>query len=108
MEYGLMKSLKIYSGGLGILAGDYMKQASDSNANMVGIGLLYRYGYFAQEITVSGEQRADYIPQKFSQLPLNPVFNENGEWVKVSIAFPGRSVYAKAWRVNVGIIFLAV
>ena len=102
MEYGLMKSLKIYSGGLGILAGDYMKQASDSNANMVGIGLLYRYGYFAQEITVSGEQRAEYIPQKFSQLPLDPVRNENGDWVMVSIAFPGRSVYAKAWRVNVG------
>ena len=102
MEYGLMKSLKIYSGGLGILAGDYMKQASDSNANMVGIGLLYRYGYFAQEITVSGEQRAEYIPQKFSQLPLQPVLNDKGEWVKVSIAFPGRSVYAKAWRVNVG------
>jgi phosphorylase/glycogen(starch) synthase len=106
MEYGLMKSLKIYSGGLGILAGDYMKQASDSNANMVGIGLLYRYGYFAQEITVSGEQRAEYIPQKFSQLPLHPVFNDKGEWVKVSIAFPGRSVYAKAWRVNVGRIGL--
>ena len=102
MEYGLMKSLKIYSGGLGILAGDYMKQASDSNANMVGIGLLYRYGYFAQEITVSGEQRAEYIPQKFSQLPLQPVLNDKGEWVTVSIAFPGRSVYAKAWRVNVG------
>ena len=102
MEYGLMKSLKIYSGGLGILAGDYMKQASDSNANMVGIGLLYRYGYFAQEITVSGEQRAEYIPQKFSQLPLQPVFNDKGEWIKVSIAFPGRSVHAKAWRVNVG------
>ncbi len=102
MEYGLMKSLKIYSGGLGILAGDYMKQASDSNANMVGIGLLYRYGYFAQEITVSGEQRAEYIPQKFSQLPLLPVFNDKGEWITVSIAFPGRSVYAKAWRVNVG------
>ena len=102
MEYGLMKSLKIYSGGLGILAGDYMKQASDSNANMVGIGLLYRYGYFAQEISVSGEQRAEYIPQKFSQLPLIPVLNETGEWVKVSIAFPGRSVFAKAWRVNVG------
>ena len=102
MEYGLMKSLKIYSGGLGILAGDYMKQASDSNANMVGIGLLYRYGYFAQEISVSGEQRAEYIPQKFSQLPLQPVFNDRGEWIKVSIAFPGRSVFAKAWRVNVG------
>ena len=106
MEYGLMKSLKIYSGGLGILAGDYMKQASDSNANMVGIGLLYRYGYFAQEITVSGEQRAEYIPQKFSQLPLQPVFNDKGEWVTVSIAFPGRSVFAKAWRVNVGRIGL--
>ena len=102
MEYGLMKSLKIYSGGLGILAGDYMKQASDSNANMVGIGLLYRYGYFAQEITVSGEQRAEYVPQKFSQLPLQPVFNDKGEWITVSIAFPGRSVHAKAWRVNVG------
>ena len=63
MEYGLMKSLKIYSGGLGILAGDYMKQASDSNANMVGVGLLYRYGYFAQEISVSGEQRAEYVLQ---------------------------------------------
>ena len=106
MEYGLMKCLKIYSGGLGILAGDYMKQASDSNANMVGIGLLYRYGYFAQEITVSGEQRADYTPQKFSQLPIEPVRNSEGEWVKVSIAFPGRSVFAKAWRVNVGRIGL--
>lgn len=102
MEYGLMKSLKIYSGGLGILAGDYLKQASDSNVNMVGIGLLYRYGYFAQEIAVSGEQRADYVPQKFSQLPLDPVRDENGEWVKISIAFPGRSVCAKVWRVNVG------
>ena len=106
MEYGLMKSLKIYSGGLGILAGDYMKQASDSNANMVGIGLLYRYGYFAQEISVSGEQRAEYIPQKFSQLPLQPVFNDKGEWILVSIAFPGRSVYAKAWRVDVGRVAL--
>lgn len=102
MEYGLMKSLKIYSGGLGILAGDYMKQASDSNANMLGIGLLYRYGYFAQEISGSGEQRAQYIPQKFSLLPLEPVRNADGDWVKISIAFPGRSVYAKAWRVNVG------
>ena len=92
---------KVYD-HLGILAGDYMKQASDSNANMVGIGLLYRYGYFAQEITVSGEQRAEYIPQKFSQLPLQPVLNDKGEWVRVSIAFPGRSVFAKAWRVNVG------
>ena len=102
MEYGLMKCLKIYSGGLGILAGDYMKQASDSNANMVGIGLLYRHGYFAQEITVSGEQRAEYIPQRFSQLPIIPVRDAKGDWIKVSIGFPGRMVYAKVWRVNVG------
>jgi phosphorylase/glycogen(starch) synthase len=106
MEYGLMKCLKIYSGGLGILAGDYMKQASDSNANMVGIGLLYRHGYFSQEITVSGEQHAEYISQKFSQLPITPVRDKHGDWVKVSIAFPGRSVYAKVWRVNVGRIGL--
>ncbi len=106
MEYGLMKSLKIYSGGLGILAGDYMKQASDSNANMVGIGLLYRHGYFTQEITVSGEQRAEYIPQKFSQLPLDPVRDADGNWITVSIAFPGRTVKAKAWRVNVGRVSL--
>ncbi len=106
MEYGLMKSLKIYSGGLGILAGDYLKQASDSNVNMVGVGLLYRYGYFGQDISVAGEQREAYIPQKFSQLPLDPVRDENGNWVKISIAFPGRSVYAKAWRVNVGRISL--
>ncbi len=106
MEYGLMKSLKIYSGGLGILAGDYMKQASDSNSNMVGIGLLYRYGYFAQEITVSGEQRAEYVPQKFSQLPLDPVRREDGSWVTVTIAFPGRNVSAKVWRVNVGRVSL--
>jgi alpha-glucan phosphorylases len=106
MEYGLTKSLKIYSGGLGILAGDYLKQASDSNVNMVGIGLLYRYGYFTQEISVYGEQIADYIAQKFSQLPLNPVRDENGNWVKVSIAFPGRTVYAKVWCVNVGRVSL--
>ena len=102
MEYGLQKSLKIYSGGLGILAGDYLKQASDSNVNMVGIGLLYRYGYFNQSMSVSGEQLSEYVPQKFSQLPLDPVRDTNGDWVTVSIAFPGRSVYAKAWRVNVG------
>lgn len=106
MEYGLMKSLKIYSGGLGILAGDYMKQASDSNVNMLGVGLLYRYGYFAQEISGAGEQIAQYIPQKFSLLPLEPVRNAEGDWVKISIAFPGRSVYAKAWRVNVGRVSL--
>ncbi|MDR0969358.1 MAG: alpha-glucan family phosphorylase [Lentimicrobiaceae bacterium] len=102
MEFGLMKSLKIYSGGLGILAGDYLKQASDSNANLFGVGLLYRYGYFKQDISVSGDQLAEYIPQKFSLLPLEPVRDENGEWITICIAFPGRNIVAKAWKVAVG------
>ncbi len=106
MEYGLLKSLKIYSGGLGILAGDYLKQASDSNANLLAIGLLYRYGYFNQELSVWGDQLSQYLPQKFSMLPLEPVRDEEGNWVTISIAFPGRSVYAKAWKVNVGRISL--
>ncbi|MDO5341229.1 MAG: alpha-glucan family phosphorylase [Bacteroidia bacterium] len=106
MEYGLLKSLKIYSGGLGILAGDYLKQASDSNANMFAIGLLYRYGYFNQELSVWGDQLSQYLPQKFSNLPIDPVRDEDGNWVTVSIAFPGRSVYAKAWKVSVGRIDL--
>ncbi|MDD4372731.1 MAG: alpha-glucan family phosphorylase [Bacteroidales bacterium] len=102
MEYGLHKSLKIYSGGLGILAGDYLKEASDSGASMLGIGLLYRYGYFTQDISLFGDQLAQYIPQKFTHLPLEPVRDEKGNWVTISIAFPGRNVVAKAWKVNVG------
>jgi len=102
MEYGLHVSLKIYSGGLGILAGDYLKQASDSNKNLVGVGLLYRQGYFKQTMSLTGDQIAEYKPQKFTQLPLIPVRDENGEWMKVKIALPGRNVTAKAWQVNVG------
>jgi len=106
MEYGLHKSLKIYSGGLGVLAGDYLKQASDSGVNLFGVGLLYRYGYFTQEISVHGDQLAQYVPQKFTHLPLEPVRNERGDWVTVSLAMPGRTVVAKAWKVNVGRIAL--
>ncbi len=106
MEYGLQKSLKIYSGGLGILAGDYLKQASDSNANLLAIGLLYRYGYFNQELSVWGEQLSQYLPQKFSTLPIEPVRDDEGNWVTISIAFPGRNVIAKVWKVNVGRISL--
>ncbi|MBS4057637.1 MAG: alpha-glucan family phosphorylase [Bacteroidales bacterium] len=106
MEYGLHKSLKIYSGGLGILAGDYLKQASDSAVNLVGIGLLYRYGYFTQDISLFGDQLAQYIPQKFTHLPLEPVRDEKGDWVTVSLALPGRTLVAKAWKVSVGRIAL--
>ena len=102
MEYGLHDSLKIFSGGLGMLAGDYMKEASDSNVNMIGIGLLYRYGYFTQQISNSGDQLDSYQPQIFSHLPIIPVIDAVGNWSKITIAFPGRTVYAKIWRVEVG------
>ena len=102
MEYGLHNSLKIYSGGLGILAGDYLKQASDSNKNLIAVGLLYRYGYFKQSMSIFGDQQAEYTAQKFTQLPILPVRHANGEWVIVQLAFPGRNVSAKVWQVNVG------
>lgn len=102
MEYGLHENIKTYSGGLGILAGDYLKQASDSNLNIVGIGLLYRYGYFTQEISSTGEQLSKYVPQKYNHLPLKPVTNENGELIKINIALPGRNLTAKVWRIDVG------
>lgn len=106
MEYGINDTLKIYSGGLGILAGDYLKQASDSCKNIVGIGLLYRYGYFTQSLSVNGEQIALYPPQKFSHMPVLPVRDEKGEWMTISIAFPGRTVYAKIWEVKIGRVSL--
>ncbi len=106
MEYGLHTSLKIYSGGLGILAGDYLKQASDSNKNLFGIGLLYRYGYFKQLLSHSGEQIAEYSPQHFTQLPIIPLREKNGDWISVRIALPGRTITAKAWQVNIGRIKL--
>jgi len=102
MEYGIDDSLKIFSGGLGILAGDYLKQASDSNINMIGIGLLYRFGYFKQQLSVNGDQIDVYNPQKFSQLSVQPVRLANGEWAVVSIALPGRNMKAKVWLVQVG------
>jgi len=102
MEYGLHDTIKIFSGGLGMLAGDYLKEASDSNVNIIGIGLLYRYGYFRQNLSIFGDQIAVYTPQKFTHLPLIPIRDENGDWQKVTFALPGRNLYAKLWRVDVG------
>ena len=102
MEFGLHNSLKIYSGGLGILAGDYLKEASDSNVNMVGISLLYRYGYFKQAITINGDQMALSEPQHFSKTPTIPLRDENGNWKTISIVLPGRTLNARIWKVNVG------
>lgn len=106
MEYGLNDNIKIFSGGLGILAGDYLKEASDTNTDIVGIGLLYRYGYFKQKITINGEQHAEYIPQNFDKMPILPVRDEQGAQLKIMVHLPGRNVYAKIWEVKIGRISL--
>jgi alpha-glucan phosphorylase-like protein len=106
MEYGLHISLRLYSGGLGVLAGDYLKEASDDNSNMVAVGLLYRYGYFEQAISLHGDQINNFPPQKFTKLPIQPVRDEQGEWVKISVGLKGRMVYAKVWELKVGRISL--
>ena len=102
MEYGLDTSLKIYSGGLGILAGDYIKETSDMNTNLVAVGLLYRYGYFNQKLTSQGEQVAEDVAQDFMKIPATPVRDDNGNWMTISVAFPGRTLNARLWRVDVG------
>jgi glycogen phosphorylase/synthase len=106
MEYGLHNSLKIYSGGLGILAGDYLKEASDQKINITGVGLLYRYGYFNQLITTRGEQQAGNELQHFSKLPVKPMRDAEGNYITISLILPGRSVTARIWEVSVGRIKL--
>jgi phosphorylase/glycogen(starch) synthase len=102
MEYGIHNSLKTFSGGLGLLAGDYLKEASDYNVPMTGVGLLYRYGYFRQIISAGGEQVDLSDSQSFSRLPVTPVRDEEGNWKNIRIVLPGRTLYARIWRVQVG------
>ena len=102
MEYGLCNALKIYSGGLGILAGDYIKEASDRRVRMTAVGFLYRYGYFTQSLSIDGQQIANYEAQNFDQLPIDPVIDDHGQQMVLEVPYPGRMVYAKVWRVNVG------
>lgn len=102
MEYGLDTSLKIYSGGLGILAGDYLKETSDMNVNLTAIGLFYRYGYFNQRLTPQGNQVAENDPQDLMKTPAQPVFGPDGKWLTVKVELPGRDMYARIWKVEVG------
>ncbi|MBR5196587.1 MAG: alpha-glucan family phosphorylase [Alistipes sp.] len=102
MEYGLHSTLKIYSGGLGILAGDYLKEASDRNVGMVAVGLLYRYGYFTQRLSAQGAQEATYEAQNFFKLPISPVRDEFGNWITTQVALPGRTLSARVWKCQVG------
>ena len=102
MEYGLCNALKIYSGGLGILAGDYIKEASDRRIDMTAVGFLYRYGYFNQTLSMDGQQIANYEPQNFNHLPIEPVIDKDGQQMVLEVPYPGRVVYANIWKVNVG------
>ena len=102
MEYGLTNVLKIYSGGLGVLAGDYLKEASDSNIDLCAVGFLYRYGYFTQTLSMDGQQIANYEAQNFGSLPLTQVLQSNGEPFILEVPYPGRVVYAYVWKVMVG------
>ena len=106
MEYGLNHVLKIYSGGLGVLAGDYLKEASDSNVDLCAVGFLYRYGYFTQTLSMDGQQIANYEAQNFGQLPIDPVLDEQGNQVVVDVPYLNYYVHANLWRVNVGRISL--
>lgn len=106
MEYGLTHVLKIYSGGLGILAGDYLKEASDSNVDMTAVGFLYRYGYFTQTLSVEGQQIANYEAQNFGNLPITQVMNEDGTPMILEVPFHDRPIYSNIWKVAVGRINL--
>lgn len=106
MEYGINQVVKIYSGGLGMLAGDYMKEASDSNVNMCGVGFLYRYGYFKQTLSMDGQQIAKYDAQNFNSLPVERVLDENGQPMVVDVPYMNYQVHAYVWAINVGRIKL--
>ena len=106
MEYGLNHVLKIYSGGLGVLAGDYLKEASDSNVDLCAVGFLYRYGYFTQTLSMDGQQIANYEAQNFGQLPIDRVTDADGKPLVVDVPYMDYYVHANVWRVNVGRISL--
>ena len=101
-EFGLHESLPIYSGGLGVLAGDHIKSASDLDIPLIGVGLFYGQGYFLQRLDGSGWQREEYLETDINQLPMQPAIGVNGEPVVVEIATRGSSIRAKVWRVKVG------
>ena len=102
MEYGIHSALKIYSGGLGMLAGDYVKEASDSNVDMCAVGFLYRFGYFTQSLSMEGKQVANYEAQNFSSLPIERQLDKDGNPMVIDVPYTNYQVHAYVWRVNVG------
>jgi glycogen phosphorylase len=106
MEFGLSEALPIYAGGLGVLAGDHLKTASDLGVPLVGIGLLYQQGYFRQAIGADRNQVEVYPYNNPTMLPVTPVRDANGEWVRVAVSLPGRKLYLRGWQVRVGSVTL--
>ncbi len=102
MEYGMHSALKIYSGGLGMLAGDYVKEASDSNVDMCAVGFLYRFGYFTQSLAMDGQQIANYEAQNFGTLPIERQLDNEGNPLVIDVPYNNYQVHAYVWRVNVG------
>src|SRR5216684_4529703 len=102
MEFMLSEALPIYSGGLGNVAGDQLKAASDLGVPVVGVGLLYQQGYFRQVLDAQGKQKALYPYNDPMQLPITPVRDENGEWIRLKISLPGYHVWLRAWQAQVG------
>ncbi len=101
-EFGMHETLPIYAGGLGILSGDHIKEASDLGIPMVGVGFLYTNGYFSQKITEDGWQEARYMNLKFEELPVSPIIDENGEPLTVKVDLPGREILVRVWNIQVG------
>ncbi len=106
MEFGLGEALPIYSGGLGILAGDYLKAASDLGVPVVGIGLLYQQGYFRQILHPDGRQVETFPYNDPTSLPVTPVPNREGGWLRIRLALPGRSISVRVWQARVGRVML--
>ncbi len=106
MEYGINQVLKIYSGGLGMLAGDYLKEASDSNVDMCAVGFLYRSGYFRQSLSIDGQQIANYDNQDFNSLPITRVMDEQGNPMLVDVPYNNYQVRASVWLAQVGRVSL--
>jgi starch phosphorylase len=106
MEFALSEALPIYSGGLGNVAGDQLKAASDLGVPVAGVGLLYQQGYFRQVITADGSQEALYPFNNPDQLPITPVRDEDGEWIRIPIELPGTRIWLRAWQVHVGRLVL--
>ncbi|MCC5656108.1 alpha-glucan family phosphorylase [Nostoc sp. XA010] len=103
-EFGLVDCLPVYSGGLGVLAGDHLKSASDLGLPLVGVGLLYQQGYFAQYLNADGWQQERYLMNDFYNMPLHLERNPDGSELRIAVDYPGRKVYARVWRVQVGTV----